>query len=111
MTYDPDEALRKLREGAVKRREDYLYQCYKNFFNLSTQPPYEHEFGEMFIKAMLEPNMTHIRRESQGFDVVAYRTQGDADRLGYHPFDSRRETLCSILLFLSGGVIVSMGLS
>jgi len=39
---------------------------------------YEDAFRDHFVEKMIKPNFTHWRCESQLFDVVAYRTHGDA---------------------------------
>ena len=40
---------------------------------------------------MLKPNFTHIRRESQLFDIVAYRTNEDEEKVGYPGWYTRKD--------------------
>lgn len=52
--------------------------------------PYEHEFGELFIEQILKDNFSHIKREAELFDIVAYRTKEDGENAGYTAFHVRR---------------------
>jgi hypothetical protein len=88
---DEDEALRQHLLDQERKNDRYFGKRFKDFYNLSTQEPYAYEFGELFIEAMLKPNFTHIRRDSQGFDIIAYRTSEDDDKVGYTPFHTRRD--------------------
>lgn len=61
--------------------ELYLSTAFKGFSKVTFESvEYEDVFRDHFIEKMIAPNFTHYRKETQLFDIVAYRTLDDSNR-------------------------------